>query len=317
MICPVLKSPRPLPRRYARPVTPRMRQLVAQRHKRHMQRRTMQWRRTAERIKRRFGSIRRMIIRFVSLVTAGLLLLGIALSLFSPILHIREVRIARSDPRIDAERVQLALAGVFGQHLFFLPVQQVKDTLAASVPDLAEAQIIKQYPSTLQIRLTLDPVIAKLEIGDPDARPTGTGAQAGTGQTVPRTTADYLTSKGVYAVYPPSQVAAASGLLLLRVVDWGAAPEPWKQLADPEFLERMKEAEAKLKSEFNVPVSIRALYLRAREFHLQTPRYSLWFDTRSPISGQLDRYRLFLESVGQEAATVYVDLRLKDKIVYR
>jgi hypothetical protein len=59
------------------------------------------------------------------------------------------------------------------------------------------------------------------------------------------------------------------------------------------------------------------VYLRSREFHLQTAKYSLWFDMRSPLAQQIDRYRLFLQSAGAGAAKVYVDLRLQDRIVYR
>jgi len=257
-------------------------------------------------------------MQFAALVVGGIILLFIGLALFSPILHIREIRIARSDPRIDAELVQQALSPLFGDHLFFLSTNEVADLLEDAVADMREAEITKQYPSTLQIRVTLDPVIAQLTIDDPNRTQTGSGAQAGSGEVVPApTTVDYLTSGGLYVVYNKSQVQTASGLLQLKVVDWEVRPEPWKTLIEPEFLDVMRAAENELRTQFGLTVRTRSVYVRAREFHLQTPTYALWFDMRSPLPEQLQRYRLFLQSTPPGSAKEYIDLRLKDKIVYK
>jgi hypothetical protein len=128
---------------------------------------------------------------------------------------------------------------------------------------------------------------------------------------------EFLTQNGLYVVYEPSQVQTGSGILQLHIVDWGARPEPWKQLVDPNMLDLMRGAEAELQTQFGIQTKSRTIFVRAREFHLKTPTYMLWFDTRSPLAEQLQRYRFFLQSVGQGAATQYVDLRLKDKIVYK
>lgn len=315
----MLRSPRRLPHRFNRPVTPQTRRLVQRRHKRKRQFLLQRWHRSIQRLQRRAGSLKKVLMRFSALAVAGALLLLIGLALFSPLLHIREVRVARSDPRIDAELVQQAVSPLIDEHLFFLSSQQVTDLLAQSVPDLRDAVVTKQYPSTLRIRVTLDPIIARLTIDDPDAPPaTGTGAAVGTGAVSTPPGADYLTSEGLYVTYFPSQVRVSSGELLdLRVIDWGVRPEPWKQLVEPQFLDVIRQAEAELRSQFGLEIRSREAYVRAREFHLLTPSYALWFDLRSPLSEQLQRYRLFIQNLGPEAAAEYIDLRLKDKIVYK
>lgn len=317
----MLRSPRRLPHRFNRPVTPQTKRLAERRHKRKKQFFVQRWQRTIQRLQRRAGSLKRVVLQFSVLIVSGLLLMFIGFALFSPILHIREIRVARSDPRIDAEQVQMAVSPLLDEHLFFLSTQQVVDLLEESVPDLRDATVTKQYPSTLRIRVTLDPIIAKLTIEDPDKKPeTGTGAAAtGSGEEVVRKGSDYLTSEGLYVTYFPSQLqdASSGGMLNLRVIDWGVRPEPWKRLVEPQFLDVIRQAESELKSQFGINVRSREVYLRAREFHLITPKYALWFDLRSPLPEQLQRYRMFLQNVGPEAAKEYIDLRLTDKIVYK
>lgn len=316
---PMLRSPRRLPHRFNRPVTPQTKRLVERRHKRRRQFFLQRWKRTFQRLQRRAGSFKKILLQFSALVVSGLVLLFIALALFSPILHIREIRVARSDPRIDAEQIQLAVSPLLDEHLFFLSAQQVADMLEESVPDLRDATVSKQYPSTLRLRVTLDPIIARITFEAPEEPQSGTGAAAaaGTGAVAPKGS-DYITSEGLYVTYFPSQVEAGSGGMLdLRVVDWGVLPSPWTTIVDPQFLNVIRQAESELASQFGTEVTTREVYLRAREFHLITPAHALWFDLRSPLAEQLQRYNMFIQNIGPDAASEYVDLRLTDKIVYK
>lgn len=312
----MLRKPRRLPQRFNRPVTRQTRNLVERRLQRRRNYAFQRWQRGFQRIQRKIGSMKKTIALFSGLLVAGLVLLGMGLALFSPILNVLEIQVMRSDPRIDPERVQRSLASVFGKHLFFLTEQEVTNILESSLPDLSSAEIQKSYPSTLRVRIALDPVVARLEIDNPDTDAAGTGAVMTGSGTLPGSQ-DYLTSEGVYAVYFPSQVQAGTGLILLRITDWGVRPEPWKPLIEPQFLTTMRKAEDALRLDFDVLIRSRAAYIRAREFHIQTATHTLWFDLRSTVDEQLERYRLFLGSAGATAAKQYVDLRLKDKIVYK
>jgi len=277
------------------------------------------WTRAFHRMQRKAMSMKGMMMRFAAIIVFGACALLIAVAMFSPMFDVREIRVLRTDARIDVERIQLSLASLFRQHLFFVSEQTVTDLLQEAVPDLKSAEVRKQYPSTIQIRLELDQVIARLQIEDPDQNnhpSAGSGAQAGTGSTENQGS-DFLTAEGMYVVYRDSQVQAGSGMLMLRIVDWGVRPTPWKPLVEPEFLQTMRKAEEELGKQFSHRISIRAAYLRAREFHLQTETYALWFDLRSPLEEQLARYGLFLQTVDRKTVRDYVDLRLTDKIVYR
>ena len=228
-----------------------------------------------------------------------------------------DVRIVRSDMRLDGQLMQQAMRPLFGRHLMLLSAQEVPPLLReeipglkrSAVPDLATVEIHKVYPSTLQVQVTLKPIAFRLLVKQPDG-PKGPAPAAASG-------ADFLTQDGQYVVYLPSRVASGASLPLLNIVDWGVRPQAWTQLLSPEFLKSMNDAQHELSAQFGQNIVSRSVYLRAREFHLQTQTYALWFDLQSPISDQLNRYRTFLQTAGPGAAKLYVDLRLADKVVYQ
>jgi hypothetical protein len=191
--------------------------------------------------------------------------------------------------------------------LFFLTVQEVRSRILEAVPEVARVDASKQYPSTLRVSVTVEPLIARLEIVDPSGKATGSG------EGLPR---DYLTSGGIYVAYPAGVVAQDASLPSLRLVDWGVRPVSGTRLLAEDFLTSIRGAEEQLLMQFGQAVLQRTVFLRAREFHLTTKDLTLWFDLRSPIESHIARYRLFLQAA-KEKAKEYVDLRLSDRIVYR
>jgi hypothetical protein len=312
MIHPVLRSPKRLPARYNRTVQDRTRDLLQRRHGRQRQYAVQKWTRLLRKSRERWAKGWLVAVRYSPWILLVAVVVAAGVAIFSPLLQVREIRVIRSDRRVDVEAVQRSLAPLFGEHLLFVTQKSVLPLLEQSVPDLRTAVIDKQYPSTLTLRLELQPVVALLEIVDPNGNVspavTGTGSDA---------LGDYLTADGTYVVYPPSVVQSGTGTAVVRIVDWGVRPEPWKHLLDISILERIAQAEQMLSAQFGEHVTQRVVYLRSREFHLQTDKHSLWFDLRSTLAEHLDRYRLFLQSAGADAAKAYVDLRLQDRIVYR
>ncbi len=313
----MLLKPRRLPSRYNRRVQVSTRKFVQRRQQRRRQYLRERAKRLIHRFQRQLAGLSSLIRRFLLLFVAGLTLLIMGLMLFSPLFDVREIRVLRTDPRIDVEQVQRALVPIFRRHLFFLSASEVEPLLTGGMPDLTDVSVEKRYPSTLVLHLTLDPVIARLAIESPDAKSaapvTGTGAGPET-HTV--TLGDYLTARGRYVTYLPSQVKLPPPPLI-RIVDWGVRPSPWTTLIEPELLLLMREAEKALKEQFGQEVSERTVYVRAQEFHLRTKAYALWFDRRSSLEEHLQRYRIFLRTIGMPAAKQYVDLRLTDRIVYK
>ncbi len=315
----MLRSPRRLPQRFNRRITPQTRTFTKRRHQRNRQfflhRARLFW----HRFQRKSATLRVLVVRFALWLGIGLCTLVVGMLLFSPLITVREVRVVRSDARIDIERVQRLLKPLFGRHLFFLSAQEVlpllRDGLPATaqnpaqpgLPDLASVTVSKRYPATLVLRLTLDPLIARLQLTQTVSAKAATGAL----------TADYLTSHGVYVTYLPDQTGSGNLLPQLKIVDWNQPPIPFTPLLTPAFLQTMANAEEALRDQFGQAVRSRTVFLRGQEFHLLTQEYALWFDVKSPLERQLARYRLFLQTAGKGAAKEYIDLRLTDRVVYK
>ena len=239
---------------------------------------------------------------------ALLVLLAIGVVLFTPLMHIREIRVVRTDLRTDIEHVQKTLAPLFQRHLFFLPRREVTGLLQANMPEIASVDVEKRYPGSLVVRLALDPLIAELRVLDADGNPhTGSGAAG----------RSYLSAGGLFLEYGEAQVGTGGTLPVIDVVDWGVRPLPRTVLLPPDMLLNIRKAEQAILDQFGQPVRGRTLFLRAREFHLRTDDHALWFDTASSLEEQLERYRIFLQAIGKDVAKEYVDLRLKDRVIYR
>jgi hypothetical protein len=232
----------------------------------------------------------------------------LAVALFSPIMRVAEVRIIRTDTHLDIEQVQEILAPLFGRHVMLLSSYDVRSLLQAGIPDIRRVDVTKDYPSTLEVRVTLDPLIARLLVGNSDGSDVSEATASGT-------SVDFLTEEGIVISSP--RVGDDRDLPTIVLVDWGVRPVHGMHILSPEFLRRMADAERILREQFGQDIVARNVYLRAREFHIVTPQWVVWFDARSPLEEQFQRYRTFLREVPSEEVRSYVDLRLKDRVVYR
>ncbi len=303
-----LKSARRLPRRFNRPTSAATRSLVERRqtHRKQLKReRTKRWLR---RVQRSYNLWQQFFLRWVLVGILGFLILLLGIVLFSPLAHVRSMTIIRSDPRLDIEQAQTALAPLFGQHILLVSEMEARTLLRESIADLADVELQKNYPSELAVTITLDPLLAKVKVIDPE-QPTDVATQTGSFQ-------EYLSEKGVYVITSSPQ--SVDTLPYYQLVDWSVRPQAGDALVTVELLERLSETEAALLDQFGQKVILRSIYIRGQEFHLQIEGgVSLWFDMRSSLEKHLQRYRGFLKSVGLNQATMYVDLRIADRVVYK
>lgn len=267
---------------------------------------------------RRMNTLRPFFFRIAVGFVCTLLVVLVCIGLFSPVLNVKEIHVARSDGRLDATLIQEALKPLFGRRMPFLSVEDIPTLLTtelpsahrSAVPDLSTVTIRKDYPSSLQVSLTLRPIGYRLSIETPDQKNPNPTLPVGSGS-------DFLTKDGLYVSYTLSQSRSGAVLPLLRIVDWGVKPSPWKPLLTTAFLDTMKKTEEELQTQFNQTIKSRTIFLRAREYHLQTATIALWFDSRTTPDEQLARYKLFLETVPAGTAKQYVDLRIANKIIYK
>jgi hypothetical protein len=319
----MLLRPTRLPRRFNRHVSKSTAAFVKRRHVRRRQYTRERWVRGLRKSQRVFSWGWDFLRQWLWLSLATALLITFGVILFSPLVHVREMRVKRTDPRLDSEKIQKALRPLFGKHLFFLPAQDVRLLVQDAMPDAAKIEVDKQYPSTLAITITLQSLLARLQI-DEEGRgsvaavtASGSALPSGSGSVKkPAPRFDYLTENGLYLSLP-FEAAVSAPLQSLRIVDWAVRPAPGSPLLSPDFLKRMRAAEELLRQQYGLKVTERTVYLRAREFHLRTPRYSLWFDASGPLQDQFFRYGVFLKNVPQGEARQYVDLRLVGRVVYK
>ncbi len=314
----MLLRPTRLPRRFSRRVSKGTAAFVKRRHQRRRQYVRERWARGLRKSQRFLGWTAEFLRQWFLLTVCTILGLAFAALLFSPIVHVREVRIKRTDPRLDSEKIQRSLKPVFGRHLFFLDPSDVRVLVQDAMPDAEDVTVDKQYPSTLSLTVKLHPLVARLKVTADSAPPSGSGAKlaGGSGAAIPSAQHEYLSDNGLY-ISLPFEAASSTALPLITVVDWAVHPVPSTPLFSADLLKRMQEAEGTLRDQFGLTVTGRTVYMRAREFHCKTSKYVLWFDMATPLADQFQRYKVFLQNAQPGEVKEYVDLRLVGRIVYR
>lgn len=301
-----LRRPRPLPSRFRRPFHPSLRRFIERRHRHYRTGTRQRWQRHFHRVRGRIQSLRWLMVPLGYAAIILVVVLVFVLLLFSPWTKVQEIRVIRHDPRVDIARVQQALNPLFGRRMLLLGRKDVLPLLKTSVPDLHTVQVDVAYPSRLIIRVTLDALMARIQIDEGDI-----AVQSGS------SIHGFLTEEGAYMQYPHSHIPHADELPLVHITDWGVRPTTGDHILPPSFLVAIQKGEEMLQRDFGQEVTERLVFLRAREFHLRTAEFGIWFDTRDSIEEHLHRYRLFLQSVERGHVREYVDLRSLDRVVYR
>jgi hypothetical protein len=312
-----LQSPRRLPRRLNRSVNAQTR-LIARKHCRVYERRS---RRRHETWMQLVRSTSRMLSVIASesrvwlLISGGIIVVTVvAALLFSPFFDVREITVRRQDPRVDPEEIQQLLRPLFRQRLLLVTKGQVASLLQSAFPDIDRIDISKSYPSTLTIALELEPVVASVTIDDgvPSTvkEQSGSILQTGSGGYA------YLTAAGTFVVSPIA-LSREKPLPQLQLTNWGIRPQSNTHVVSAELIERAFAARDLLRTEFGLQPRETLIDVRAQEFHIRTDKTTLWFDLRSTLSVQFERFRAFLKTLSLDQAKEYIDLRVTDKIVYK
>ncbi len=304
----MLRPARRLPKRFRRPVSIETKRFLKRARRkgrsRHIKDIYFRMKRRGERITKSWF---RSFFWWIAVVSFLLLSTAFGLLVFSPIVRVREIKITRTDARLDIEDVQKQLSSFFGRHLLFLSGHEVEESVKSIITDLESVKVSKNYPSVLAVKIELDPLAARLNIIDPDE---AVGA-LGTGTTV-----DFLTKKGIYVIAPLSR---GDALPLISIVDWGVRPAAGTLLIDPSFLSRINDTQKALNEQFGHEITGVTMFLRAREYHLflKDKKISLWFDISKSLEEQLLKYRTFLRNVNLQDVKEYVDLRISDRVIYK
>jgi hypothetical protein len=311
-----LKAPAKLPkhlRRRASPLTRTLARKYCQVPDRRARRRKEMFVRFSRKAAK-FSAFVASEFRIWMLIGAGTIVVGVvAILLFAPFFDVREMHVKRQDPRIDPEEIQETLSPLFKQRLVLVTRGQVEAMLQSAYPDVERVDIAKEYPSTLQVTVYLEPVAAQVKIDEGDLQATASGSMITGSGTVE--TYSYVTKSGFFVTSPIR--LTSSPLPVLTITDWAIRPQNRTVLLQPDFLQNIFLARDTLRRDFGLTTVSTIVFLRAQEFHIRTNKLVLWFDLRSPLTVQFQRFRRFLKEVPIDQTKEYVDLRIADKIIYR
>ncbi len=317
-----LKPSRRLPRAYQRKSSGLSRK-IARKHTRrrhrgvqfHLTKLNRHWRRFSRHARVPFKSVRLWCIGITSLV----LLILVPYFLFSPAFVISSMRVSRQDRRTDVEEIQELLKPYFGKHILFVSPLQLTRTIQSEYSEVSSAKVRRNFPNELSITLYMDPIVAEVIIGEPDDTESNYKVDSEEEQEeLSEMPYAYLTEQGVFLEYPfPFPGKAGEERVKLHLVDWAVKPTHRQILLTPEALHEIINVKRILSQSFGHTIPSITLYLRAREFHVQTEETVLWFDLATPIVQQINRYRSFLSAISLDKVQEYIDLRLYDRVVYR
>ena len=302
-----LLRPHRLPRQFRRPVS-RTSTSVASKsihlQERRKRRRHEQFVRMKKRGQQLFTFIKAESYLWLFIALTVITCVTILALLISPYFNVREITVRRQDARIDPQEVQSLLSPLYREKLVLVTQAEVENLLTTSFPDITAVRIEKTYPSSLTVTLMLEPVVAAVRLV---ADETGTGSTK-QGQYA------YLTRNGVFYRVPIP--ITTEKLETFDIVDWGQEPQDRMEILSPILLQRALLARDILKRDFGLETVRIRLFIRAREFHISTPKLALWFDLRSELPVQFDRFRAFLRTLSLAQAKEYIDLRITDAVVY-
>lgn len=259
---------------------------------------------------KRFWTVTIIELRIWLAAAVGLVaLLVVGVILFSPYFNVREMRIKRQDARLDIEEVQRALTPLFNERLLFVSKAQVRNLLTPILPDLQSVEIGKDYPSTLDVTVTLDGLLAEVTIDTPRSASGSMATGSGSGMH------QYITRDGYLVVSPT--VVSGGPYQMLKLTDWAIAPSNRTRVFRSEDLRTILLTLDILRRDYGLDTLETLYFMRAREFHIKTDKVELWFDLESPLSAQIQRFRQFLAEATFDDAKEYIDLRIADTIVYK
>ncbi len=317
-----LRRARRLPKRFRRRVSASTR-MVARHHYATHERRRRKRKERLVRLMRRFSQFGRFVASefrlwlivglVVALVTVTLVLL------LAPLFDVRQIHVRRQDARIDPEEVQNILSSMFRRRLVLVTRGEIRSMLKDVYPDITDVDITKEYPSTLTVSIMLEPVVAAIRIEEgSDSLQSLQSGEVGSGKILTQTGSQkytYITEKG-YLVSTPIRLTTQA-LETLTITDWAIRPQDRSLILDPKHMKQIFLARDVLRRDFGLSSEKIVVYLQSQEFHIKTPKVTLWFDMRGELALQFERFRAFLKALSFAATKEYIDLRIAEKVVYK
>lgn len=95
-------------------------------------------------------------------ITGGILIVLVAILLFSSYLSITSIEVARENFNIDTAAISNELNQYIGKNILFFPKSKIVNTIQEKFPEFALIEVNKIFPHTLKINLESYPIVANL-----------------------------------------------------------------------------------------------------------------------------------------------------------
>lgn len=214
-------------------------------------------------------------------------------ALFSPYFNLKKISVVRDSPNLEVEKIEENLSGFYGKNLFFLPHDEIRNSLFPAFPEFREIEISEKWPDEVELKIKISP--PKFTILNVE-------------------TANFsvVSEDGVILTQQPD------GLLPVIKVSQHENPIlPREKIFEKTTIERIELAQ-KLFLELKMPIKETRYLYDAREIHLITKNDTeIWIDAQHEIPPQIRKLSVAAEKIGFYTKFLnHVDLRIPERIFW-
>ncbi len=229
------------------------------------------------------------------IVACALMVIFIAVAIFSPMFRVREFFIMPQSPFVEVPKVEEILQEVKGQNLLFLNKKDLRAVLSKEMPELRDIKITEKWPRALELRL--DSSRAKYNVFNTET-----------------TNFSVISEKGVVLAEE-----SLEGLPVIKIFQHKDFIKKRHQILSPEQLEKIYKAETIMDSDLMLPVTAVEVYLAANELHfISRGGMSIWLDLSRPVKKQLDKLVSAESKINlYKEKFEHIDLRIPQQVFWK
>lgn len=253
-----------------------------------------------------------------------ILILGLTLT-FSKTFSLTNIKIERTDLRVDSSNIDAYLQKYIGKNLIWLRPEIVKTDIQHHFPSIAQVEVDRTWPHELRVILKSLPIVSRIHLT----------IQPKKEVTLPPRILDQISQSGAGILQkersPSEEIWMLNQFGLLEPNDplfekkipliyWETpidhAPQFGEPLLDQFLLAQILKIPEILLSEFTLETASISYFSDAKEAHYKTYQYELWISFSDNWQEQLKKLRTVFLTIGTTKHQ-YIDLRVKNRIIYK
>lgn len=245
----------------------------------------------------------------ITAITCLFLLIGFVIFsvFFSGFFSIQSIHIQRGDTQVDRNKIQKSLTPLLDQNLLFVSSEDIIKTIRKNFPNIAEVGVMRKLPNVLQISVKSYPPAANIKYISHEAIPGNDGR--------PNEQKCLINSQG----YIIDIGKEDPQFPVIELKERKKRVQLHENVIDAEVLAEIMHSLHLLQEYFHESTKYIEYYKNGREYHLIIQNgTSLWLDFSNPPEEQLLKIKKIIPELNiLENPVEYVDLRIKDKLIYK